>query len=661
MLAKNYASEPLTRVEFKLTDGVVGAQVRCISGAPWACLERAATGGPTHYKVAVGLRVAEFCLVLPYLQSGHTVSRTPVADWPAFAHACAALGVPELSMLIVDDAELVFLSALTPRHLWRREAETRVRQLYQLAETVSLPASAVSLPASAVSVPASAVSVPAASASATSVPAEAAGSDDPPAEAASVPAEAAGCDDPPAEAVSLPAEAAGCDDPPAEAAKAAGTPASAAGCDDPPAEAAEAAEAAELCRRFTELAKYSTSLRELDAGKLAREIAALKIGDLVCELPPKILLMSDVEIAREYPYVMHAAKPPPGYISVACATQSLQGNLAGFPWRVGASAQFVLAGGAVLKHLRARQGAFAASDYDFFLVGADKATARAAVAEFHAWVAARTGGRFMAWRTEHAISFVAATEVLQIVLRLNPSVERVLLNFDIDVCCVAFDGEKFWSTPRGIAALRSGVHLGDPARQSTTFDRRAPKYERRGYQFAFPGLSATAYARLTRNSGYVPRVIQMGMCADPARSMIERVLRGGRKALSLVAAEAAAAAAANEAADERSGDYAPHYSVLGEEARAPFTSYIRNHLWPIYRNEMRHVHVATTALAPLLDTPQGAPLAEIRAAVDRGDPLFVYTAPLAPANSITFLEALGHGQLTGSINPVTINSWYPNE
>jgi len=441
----------------------------------------------------------------------------------------------------------------------------------------------------------------------------------------------------------------------------AGVPASVAGCDDPPAEAAEAAEAAELCRRFTELAKYSTTLQELDAGKLAREIAALKIGDLVCELPPKILLMSDVEIAREYPYVMHAAKSPPGYISVACATQSLQCNLAGFPWRVGASAQFVLAGGAVLKHLRAHQGAFAASDYDFFLVGADKATARAAVAEFHAWVAARTGGRFMAWRTEHAISFVAATEVLQIVLRLNPSVERVLLNFDIDVCCVAFDGEKIWSTPRGIAALRSGVHLGDPARQSTTFDRRAPKYERRGYQFAFPGLSATAYARLTRNSGYVPRVIQMEMCADPARSMIERVLRGGRKALSLVAAEAAAAAAANEAADERSGDYAPHYSVLGEEARAPFTSYIRNHLCPIYRNEMRHVHVATAALEPLLDTPQGAPLAEIRAAVDRGDPLFVYTAPLAPANSITFLEALGHGQLTGSIHPVTKNSWYPNE
>ena len=654
MLAKNYASELLTLVEFKLTDGVVGAQVRCIPGAPWACLERAATGGPTHYKVAVGLRVAEFCLVLPYLQSGHTVPRTPVADWPAFAHACAALGVPELSMLIVDDAELVFLSALTPRHLWRREAETRVRQLYQLAETVSLPASTASLPASAAS-----------------VPAEAAGCDDPPAEVVRLPASAAGCDDPPAEVVSLPASAAGCDDPPAEAAKAAGVPASVAGvpasvagCDDPPAEAAEAAEAAELCRRFTELAKYSTTLREL-AGKtvlaLAREIAALKIGDLVCELPPKILPMSNVEIAREYPYVMHAAKPPPGYISVACATQSLQCNLAGFPWRVGASAQFVLAGGAVLKHLRARQGAFAASDYDFFLVGADKATARAAVAEFHAWVAARTGGRFMAWRTEHAISFVAATEVLQIVLRLNPSVERVLLNFDIDVCCVAFDGEKFWSTPRGIAALRSGVHLGDPARQSTTFDRRAPKYERRGYQFAFPGLSATAYARLTRNSGYVPRVIQMGMCADPARSMIERVLRGGRKALSLVAAEAAAAAAANEAADERSGDYAPHYSVLGDEARAPFASYIRNHLWPIYRNEMRHVHVATTALAPLLDTPQGAPLAEIRAAVDRGDPLFVYTAPLAPANSIAFLEALGHGQLTGSIHPVTKNSWYPNE
>ena len=565
-------------VIFKLTDGAVGAAVRRTPGSPWSSWRRSKDALP--YKVSVKLCVAEFCLVLPYLMSGEVVARTPIADWPAFAQACAELGVPELSMLVTDDAELVFLSALTPMHLCRRESETVVRQLYQRGERPLAPLTA-------------------------------------------------GCDDPPA-------EAAGCDDPPAEAA----------GCDDPP---AEAAEVGRLGQRLTELAKYSVTLRELDTDRLASELASLKIGDLVCALPPKIALMGDAELAREYPYTVHkSTAQSPEYVSTACAVETLQKQLPGFPWRMGTSAQFVLAGGATMKHLRPKKiasNAFATSDYDFFLVGADAAAARAAVAEFHAWVAARTGGRFMAWRTEHAISFVTATTVFQIVLRLNPTIERILLNFDIDMCCVAFDGEKIWTTPRGLASLRSGVHLGDPARQSTTFDRRAVKYGRRGYAFAFPGLTAAAYDQLARDSRLAPRMVSKKLCDDPARSMIERVLRGGRTA------DAAAAA---------DGDYAPHYATLGEEAQYPFASYIRRHMRPICKNELPHVRVATTALAPLLDTPQGAPLAELSAAVSRGDPGFVYTPPLAPPNSVAFLTELGHGQLSGSIHPVTMNSWFPS-
>ena len=579
-------------VEFRLADGVVGAKIpkpwvdkvapeAPASSAPAAderaAGESAAAAGTALVaraplrKVDVDMRVAEFCLVLPYILTGRVAARAPVADWPRFARACAALGARELPMRIIDDAELVFLCALTLPHFLRRETEFRVRQLYQLAER-------------------------------------------------------AGCDDPPAER---------------------------AGCDDPPAEDYRTAQR----RRVGELARHSGALAgALDVDGFVEALAALACGSLVCELPPKISQMSEPEIAREYPYatISGCAMPPNLYKSTACAVEALRGALPDFPWRAaGGAQQFILAGGAPLRHLRVGQLGFAGSDVDFFLVGADEAGARAAIADFHAWVAERTGGQFMGWRTEHAISFVTETLVYQIVLRLNPSIERVLLNFDIDACCVAFDGERLWTTPRGLAALRSGINLGDPERQSTTFDRRAVKYSRRGYRLALPGLSAAAHARLLRDvDRTIPhlRSLSNDLCADPARSMIERVMRGGRRP-----------PAGDPAADGVPGDYAPHFALPGGRTLADYIRAGMQAMAAPGANTLAYVIVATTALAPLLDTPQGAALAELRAAIERGDPHFVYRQPLAPPNSITFLRRLGHGQLSGSINPVAINGWFPDE
>ena len=590
-------------VEFRLTDGAVGAKipkpwVDKVTRAVAVAVERAAAAdgrAPVEraaaavalvaraalLKIDVDMCVAEFCLVLPYMLSGRVVARAPVADWPRFARACAALGARELPMRIIDDAELVFLCALTLPHFLRRETEFRVRQLYQLAER-------------------------------------------------------AGCDDPPA-------ERAGCDDPPAARA----------GCDDPPAEDYRTAQR----RRVGELALHSSALAgALDVDGCVEALAALACGSLVCELPPKILQMSEPEIAREYPYttVSDCAMPPNLYKSTACAVEALRGALPDFPWRAAAGAQqFILAGGAPLRHLRVGPHGFAGSDIDFFLVGVDEAGARAAIADFHAWVAEHTGGQFMGWRTEHAISFVTETLVYQIVLRLNPSIERVLLNFDIDACCVAFDGERLWTTPRGLAALRSGINLGDPERQSTTFDRRAVKYSRRGYRLALPGLSAAAHARLLRDfDRTIPhlRSLSKDLCADPARSMIERVMRGGRRP-----------STGDPATEGIPGDYAPHFALPGGRTLADYIRAGMQAMAAPGANTLAYVIVATTALAPLLDTPQGAALAELRAAIGRGDPHFVYRQPLAPANSITFLRRLGHGQLSGSINPVAINGWFPDE
>jgi hypothetical protein len=519
---------------------------------------------PPLIKLAINLRIVEFCLVLPYIMEGRVVARAPVADWPAFSRACAALGARELPMRVIDDAELVFLCSLTQPHFMRRESETRVRQLYQQADM---------------------------------------------------------------EAKAAPQD----------------------GCDDPPAEDYRTVQR----RRIGELAQHSSELAGLDVDGFADALAALTRGALVCEVPPKILQMSEPEIAREYPYATHGGCKMLTnlYVSTACAVDALQGALADFPWRASATGapQFILAGGAPLRHLRVRQCGFTGSDFDFFLVGVDAAGARAAIAEFHAWVAKRTGGQFMGWRTEHAVSFVTETVVYQVVLRLNPSIERVLLNFDIDVCCVAFDGERLWTTPRGLAALRSGINLGDPERQSTTFDRRAAKYCRRGYRLAFPGLSAAAHARIySAIDQSRPGLSKALLSAAPARSMIERVMRGGQRP-----------AAGDPAAEGIPGDYAPHFALPGGRS---LTEYIRTGLQALAApgaNTLSYLIVATTALAPLLDTPRGAALADLRAAIGRGDPHFVYTSPSAPANSIKFLVDLGHGQLSGSIHPVAMSGWFP--
>jgi hypothetical protein len=49
---------------------------------------------------------------------------------------------------------------------------------------------------------------------------------------------------------------------------------------------------------------------------------------------------------------------------------------------------------------------------------------------------------------------------------------QVLLGFDIDCCCVAYDGERVWAAKRARRALVHGINLVDPTRQSTTYELR---------------------------------------------------------------------------------------------------------------------------------------------------------------------------------------------
>lgn len=67
------------------------------------------------------------------------------------------------------------------------------------------------------------------------------------------------------------------------------------------------------------------------------------------------------------------------------------------------------------------------------------------------------GMDMLAVRTSQTVTFYSKwpTRRLQIILKLCKSPTDVLLNFDLDVCAVAFDGTTVWMLPRFIRALES--------------------------------------------------------------------------------------------------------------------------------------------------------------------------------------------------------------
>ena len=78
---------------------------------------------------------------------------------------------------------------------------------------------------------------------------------------------------------------------------------------------------------------------------------------------------------------------------------------------------------------------------------------------------------------------------IQIILRLYSSIEHVLLGFDIDCCCLAYDGKQTLAMPRAIRALETRRNLVDPTRQSLTYEQRLLKYAKRGFDVALQKLT----------------------------------------------------------------------------------------------------------------------------------------------------------------------------
>jgi hypothetical protein len=585
---------------FELTDGsqfktTLSAPLRQVDSTT-ALHNMAGLFGEAGEHIRLDLSAETFCILLPFLKSGVVPRRTKIADWIKFVNACDYLGASDFPELVTNDAEHVYRSALTYPALVDREVEKRIRELHA-------------------------------------------------------------------------ARADGCDDPPADM---------------------------EL------YAKLNERRREPAVGTgLCSMIERVQIGQLVNELSPAFNVPFESRaFVEQYPYAIHHANGAEQieYVeTVGAIAAGINAALPDFPWR--GRAQLILAGGAVLKHMARGASArkFYQSDYDLFLVSPDEEAARDAITRVAHWVAARSDNYYLIARTAHAITFLTNSLIIQVVLRLygagatpttttdevkeehmpGPApasaaeqllalasasavataldhtpeqircgIEQILCGFDIDPCAVAFDGERVWTIPRAERAIRSNVIMVDPERQSTTALKRYRKYcYGRGFLLALPGVPEKTYARLRVQQS---RAVSSFISSDPSRSMVTRLISGGR-------------------VRQKDVDYAPGFEPLHLRAtpwatpHQRFQHAVRDYANPFLYRTPEHMVVMSRRIEQVLDTPASGPIGALRALIAAADPDSVYTRPNAEPNSVQFLRRLGHGQLSGSFAPMSATSWFPDE
>jgi len=93
-------------------------------------------------------------------------------------------------------------------------------------------------------------------------------------------------------------------------------------------------------------------------------------------------------------------------------------------------------------------------------------------------------------RTNRALTILCSYPFrhVQIILRLYKSPGEVLLGFDIDSCCVGYDGDDLWCMERFRRAITKRYNLVNVSRRSTTYEQRLFKYSKRGFAVAVPNL-----------------------------------------------------------------------------------------------------------------------------------------------------------------------------
>ncbi|KAJ7429213.1 hypothetical protein B0H11DRAFT_1769303, partial [Mycena galericulata] len=103
---------------------------------------------------------------------------------------------------------------------------------------------------------------------------------------------------------------------------------------------------------------------------------------------------------------------------------------------------------------------YKSSDIDIYIYGLSAADATAKIRSVYntfRFNVAGTGTQTLMVKNSKTITFYATwpTRRIQIVLKLVESPKHVLLNFDLDICAIGWDGSDVWMLPRTARALES--------------------------------------------------------------------------------------------------------------------------------------------------------------------------------------------------------------
>ncbi len=171
----------------------------------------------------------------------------------------------------------------------------------------------------------------------------------------------------------------------------------------------------------------------------------------------------------------------------------------------------VVAGGSIV-NIITKSGA-KLSDIDLFVYGLDKEKGLAKID--HIINAIKQKASDLNYETriymnDHVINiYVFDTKKLlqvQIILRLYDTLAQIMVGFDVDCCCVCWNGKSIQTTQRGLLALKYRVNLASLTRRSPSYENRLIKYSGRGFDvvtnFDFKNVYNKLFFMNSNNYGF---------------------------------------------------------------------------------------------------------------------------------------------------------------
>ena len=138
----------------------------------------------------------------------------------------------------------------------------------------------------------------------------------------------------------------------------------------------------------------------------------------------------------------------------------------------------------------ARSPSHASKDIDLFLYGLTKKEAVEKIRHIHDAIVRNSRRPPIVVVNGYCTTFYREfpNRSVQVISRLYKSRSEILMGFDIDSCCVGYDGEKVLCPPRTVRAFNTRCNVVDMSRRSLSYEARLFKYAKRDFAVLVPNI-----------------------------------------------------------------------------------------------------------------------------------------------------------------------------